>query len=246
MSCSLFSLNQFTILKGGEKMEIISGIYCIENKINGHKYVGLSKNCLKRWSDHYSKSINSDKPDDLRKPLYMAMRKYGRDNFSFTILERCPEDKLKEREIYWIEKLDTFHNGYNATPGGDTTDLSNVLKGENHGMAKLTEADVVFCRKAYREGKRSRDIWEKYYKDKVLYTSFQRMWHGYSWKHVMPEVFENNPHPRKHITEDMIRDIRNKYDNGMTCAEIYHLYKEKISRTSVNDICNRTQFKEIN
>ena len=80
--------------------EKICGIYCIENKINGHKYVGLSKDCMKRWSDHYSKCIHSKKEDDIRKPLYMAMRKYGRDNFSFTIIEECPEDKLKEREMH--------------------------------------------------------------------------------------------------------------------------------------------------
>ena len=111
--------------------EKICGIYCIENKINGHKYVGLSKDCMKRWSDHYSKCIHSKKEDDIRKPLYMAMRKYGRDNFSFTIIEECPENKLKEREIYWIEKLDTFHNGYNATPGGDRFEGETILKGEN-------------------------------------------------------------------------------------------------------------------
>jgi hypothetical protein len=31
------------------------------------------------------------------------MRKYGRDNFSFQIIEECSEDNLAEREKYWIE-----------------------------------------------------------------------------------------------------------------------------------------------
>ena len=26
---------------------------------------------------------------------------------------------MSDKEKYWIEKLDTFHNGYNATIGGD-------------------------------------------------------------------------------------------------------------------------------
>lgn len=30
------------------------------------------------------------------------------------------------------------------------------------------------------------------------------MWHGKTWKHIMPEVFENNPHPRKKVTPEII------------------------------------------
>ena len=68
-------------------MKKICGIYCITNIVNGKQYVGLSKDCYKRWSDHYSKSYGSKKEDDIRKPLYQAMKKYGRENFSFMILE---------------------------------------------------------------------------------------------------------------------------------------------------------------
>jgi len=45
------------------------------------------------------------------------MRKYGIEHFSIELLEET--NNPSEREIYWIEKLDTFHNGYNATKGGD-------------------------------------------------------------------------------------------------------------------------------
>jgi hypothetical protein len=47
------------------------------------------------------------------------MRKYGIENFEIESIEQCPDDLLNEREIYWIEKLDTFHNGYNETLGGE-------------------------------------------------------------------------------------------------------------------------------
>ena len=33
-------------------MEIISGIYCIENIINGKKYIGSSKDIYGRWVQH--------------------------------------------------------------------------------------------------------------------------------------------------------------------------------------------------
>ena len=64
-------------------MDKIIGIYCIENLINHKKYVGLSKDCLRRWHEHRTKSEHSTKKDDLKKPLYMAMKKYGKNNFSF-------------------------------------------------------------------------------------------------------------------------------------------------------------------
>ena len=45
------------------------------------------------------------------------MRKYGIEHFYIELLEET--DKPEEREIYWIEKKQSFKNGYNATIGGD-------------------------------------------------------------------------------------------------------------------------------
>jgi transposase len=169
----------------------------------------------------------------------MAMRKYGRENFSFQILEECPEEQLAEREIYWIEKLNTYKEGYNETRGGDLPSEKSIHLGEEHGMAKLKEKDVIQCRKWYAEGKASREIWETYYKDIITYNGFQRMWHGQTWKHIMPEVFKNNPRPRKKFSEEQIQQIKEMYnEKHMTCAQIYHFFEEKISRTTINDICN--------
>ena len=66
-------------------MKIISGIYCIINNINNKKYVGLFKNCYKRWWDHREAAKRPRKECQKRVPLYNAMRKYGLDNFSFEI-----------------------------------------------------------------------------------------------------------------------------------------------------------------
>lgn len=45
------------------------------------------------------------------------MRKYGIENFHIELIEET--DSPEEREAYWINKLDTYKNGYNATLGGD-------------------------------------------------------------------------------------------------------------------------------
>jgi hypothetical protein len=45
------------------------------------------------------------------------MQKYGVEHFHIELIEET--DIPEEREIYWIEKLGSFKNGYNATMGGD-------------------------------------------------------------------------------------------------------------------------------
>ena len=45
------------------------------------------------------------------------MNKYGIEHFHIELIEET--DNPEEREIYWIEKLGSFKNGYNATLGGD-------------------------------------------------------------------------------------------------------------------------------
>lgn len=182
------------------------GIYMWKNKINGHKYIGYSKNIERRWKEHskipFSKSYHNK--DSVA--LYNAIRKYGVEAFEKIILEECSEKELKEKEQYYIKLYNTFLSpaDYNETPGGDGISPNATLQGESH-VHILTEKEVVYCRKQYSDGKRSRDIWEQHFKDKITYYGFLNMWHGRSWKHIMPEVFQNNPHKAKYTKED--RDI---------------------------------------
>lgn len=66
----------------------------------------------------------------------------------------------------------------------------------------MTTEDVIFCREEYRKGSRSRDIHNRYFKDKIGYGGFLKMWHGDSWKYIMPEVFKVNPHRAKYGEAD--------------------------------------------
>jgi hypothetical protein len=54
-----------------------------------------------------------------KRPLYTAINKYGIENFSVETLEECSAEIASERERYWIAVFDSYHNGYNATLGGD-------------------------------------------------------------------------------------------------------------------------------
>lgn len=102
-------------------------IYLIENKINGKKYVGCTIYTIEYRFQEHIKTINKFP----NRPLYRAMKKYGVNNFLISILEKCDESFLMEREMYWIEKLDTYKKGYNATLGGEgrkTIDQEKVLE----------------------------------------------------------------------------------------------------------------------
>lgn len=95
----------------------ISGIYKIENKINGKVYVGQSVDVYRRLKKHIweMKSNNS--------VLYKALQKYGTENFTYELIEECEIEKLDEREMYYISKYNSYvgsknSNGYNLNMGG--------------------------------------------------------------------------------------------------------------------------------
>ena len=115
-------------------------IYCITNQINGKQYIGkTTESITKRFKEHCR---DSKKERCEKRPLYDAMNKYGVQNFIAEELIQCEPDELDSYEKLFIEKLDTYNNGYNATKGGDGSILFNY-------------EDIV---KLYKEGKTMREV----------------------------------------------------------------------------------------
>jgi group I intron endonuclease len=94
-------------------------IYCIENKLNNKKYVGITKGCmLSRFKTH--KRIAKYK--ETKQHLHKAMIQDGINNFIVYEIDTAEsKEQLFEKEKYWIKTLDTKNSGYNETDGGEGT-----------------------------------------------------------------------------------------------------------------------------
>lgn len=100
-------------------------IYCIENTINQKRYVGETTYPInKRWKEH----IRMSRRDFKHRPLYAAINKYGVENFIVYSLEECADEIRWDREQYWIKKLNSYNDGYNATTGGDGGSTKEIDK----------------------------------------------------------------------------------------------------------------------
>jgi group I intron endonuclease len=99
-------------------------IYLIENLINCKKYVGQTTNLHSRKISHKSASKTKNIP------ICLAIKKYGWENFEFTILikdQSINYDNLDFWESYFIELFDTLNRkkGYNCESGGSLNKFHN-------------------------------------------------------------------------------------------------------------------------
>jgi hypothetical protein len=105
-------------------------IYLATNNINGKRYIGQTIRPLsERWKDHCRVKDKNY--------FHNAIRKYGKENFTLEIIDTANSTKeLDNKEIYWINKLNTlFPHGYNLKQGGSVS--MRGRKGINNPKTKL-------------------------------------------------------------------------------------------------------------
>lgn len=91
-------------------------IYRAKSLDSGKCYIGQTVQKLKRrMLRHISDAFNCD--SDLH--FHRALRKYGKDRWEWTIVEEnINEVNLNDREVFWIDKFNSYKNGYNMNEGG--------------------------------------------------------------------------------------------------------------------------------
>lgn len=184
------------------------GIYKIENLKNGMIYIGQSVNIERRWAAHRCAA----KQDKNNYPLYSDIRLYGEKNFSFEIVEFCEKEELDAREVYWIEKYNSYNNGYNNTLGGSD------VQGEKNPRALLTRDMVYDIRQMYNNHIPFREVYQKY-KDIISERGLQKVWHYETWLDICPEVYTEE-NKRWHSTNSKSMKQSSLSNEEKACSKI--------------------------
>lgn len=92
-----------------------TGIYKITNIKTKECYIGQALHIKDRWVEHAKCGLGIDTPAGNK--LYKAIQEFGLWNFSFEVLEICPQNQLNEKEKYYIDLYSSYDYGYNSTRG---------------------------------------------------------------------------------------------------------------------------------
>lgn len=126
-----------------------SYIYCFTNKINNKKYIGSTVSSPnKRYNQHIYNAFHPE-TEKYNYPLYSAIRKYGINNFNFSILieMECDEKDIRLIEKTFIEKFNTISpNGYNQTnetlhPSSDPIINKKISETKRNNSKQVAELD---------------------------------------------------------------------------------------------------------
>ena len=110
-------------------------IYRATNTSNGKIYIGQTVESLKK---RIGRHLYESREGGLSTPFYRALRLYGREAFTWEIVDEAASRKeLSEKECLWIERCNSLKpSGYNLTKGGEG---SVGFRHSIESRAKITE-----------------------------------------------------------------------------------------------------------
>lgn len=214
----------------------MTGIYCYYNKINGKRYIGQATDLERRQKDHKVRAFNNfDSNNEYNSVIHKAFRKYGYDNFEYSILEECLVEELNDKESYWIQYYNSKENGYNCNNGG----------ADKH-FCKLNPDILENIRQDLAETELTFD--EIRIKHRVSIGFVGDFNNGKIWKQDNLEYPIRKPREKKkYFCVSCGREIIEKTTTGM-CLSCYYISSrlvERPSREELKALIRNTSFVEI-
>lgn len=100
-----------------------SGIYIIKSTIGNRVYIGQSININARIINHKKKLKAGT---HANRYLQRYVNKYGFNKLKFSVIEKCENHFLNERESYWIFYYNSCNEGFNCTTGGEDNPMNHA------------------------------------------------------------------------------------------------------------------------
>lgn len=121
-----------------------AGIYCIRNIVNNKCYIGKAIKLRSSLKQHWN-AIQSNSID-----IYKAINKYGLDKFELSVLYEIRDSlayntrkRLAQLEKEFIEKYDSYNNGYNSNLLEATTYEMSAEQKEKIKSNALSQDEVL-------------------------------------------------------------------------------------------------------
>lgn len=121
-------------------LDSVCGIYCIINTKNNKKYIGKSKNIYKIMYQHRYDILN-DRYRNENHYFRSSVKKYGIDCFKYYVLEECTISEASEKELYWIDILNTTNRDFGF----------NLRRDSSTGMIVSNETSIKISERLKKE-----------------------------------------------------------------------------------------------
>lgn len=116
-------------------MVIAIFIYKITNDTNGKIYIGQT---VRPVEQRYTRHIRDAESGILDTHFARAIRKHGSEHFKWEIIDTADsQEKLTQKEQYWIRYYDSVQSGYNET------DAINKCGGNTYMSKTKEELDII-------------------------------------------------------------------------------------------------------
>lgn len=215
------------------------GIYCIECVETGVKYIGQTyENFYRRWIFH-KWNLKANQHNNTY--LQNSWNKYGLDNFRFYPIESFDlnqkdtvgKEKLNELERYYIEKYNTFENGFNLTTGGEECKMKPLSEESKRKIGEKNRINMT-GKKASEETKKKMSDAHK----KIMQSEEER-------KKRSIKLQGSKSYMAK-CTEELIEEIRLEYMKCVGKIKNKDLAKKyNVSECIISDVINHKTWKHV-